>query len=374
MENLRYRQIDESPLAYDARALTYLRDKYCSKVKPAVEKLRLKMFDNEDLQSFHSKSIDIELIYRQCFPMCIIQETYFPDRDNIEDLIFSFCLCKTLTLNKIDSILDNSTHDPDINAVEALDVNTIMCYSLSSLSLGIMNLLRFNNGQKAIQEIIKMNFYLLQCMFSDYKNCFNEKMIYQTDSYINKYSDPKSSRYLGSGFYESTIRATFAFYNEPTPAFFNELLFRMRSLRQQVDEIADVREDLSSGLLTLPVLLLLKKKPHMNKYIIKAWKCSKRIIKQNKSLAIKINTLKTDQDLYAQVDAIINEIENEGIFKYLYDICIENAYSCNSIISNFIGEKHDLNVIVDLKIAFLNRLKEYSWIDKRPKYDYLLNL
>lgn len=115
-------------------------------------------------------------------------------------------------------------------------------------------------------------------------------------------------------------------------------------LRQIIDEIPDVEEDLSSGTITLPILFV-HSKTDMKKLILDYWE-GRQDFAKIKTFLLEFGgyyeTYQLGNDLYQ----LSQKLKYKLIAKYPF---IEN-----------------LSLFMDLKFAFLNRLKQDNWTDKRP--------
>lgn len=112
-------------------------------------------------------------------------------------------------------------------------------------------------------------------------------------------------------------------------------------LRQVTDEIADVEEDLSSGILTIPVLFA-HSKSDMSELVKSYWKTEIDFR--------KVATIVTSLNGY---------VESYDLGHHIYS---QSRNLLASLISEYKFLKN-LSLFYDLRFAFLNRLKEDNWLD-----------
>jgi hypothetical protein len=368
----RFHYNTDSPSEYEKAAFQYLIEMYGLEIKEAIKSLLVSPYLFQEMQNIHQESLrnDIEIIFRQNFPICVIWKQYFPEKkENLIRLIKIYCLCQTLILNNIDRHLDYKKTTSLMS-----DHNNMTCYVMASLYNGVLEISKCAHANKLIPSMITTTLFIIQHMHANYANRFDHSQVNKPHKHIEKYLNSNRSRHLGSGFYESGIRSVFGFNGVECPKFFSILLPDMRRLRQRVDEIDDLFEDLFSGIVSYPLLLLLttKSSDTAKVHILVSWDYVQNSISVLISDRSSIRKMISD-DLYLQnkVFVIKELLLEEKIFQkvYLEAHCIWET-CCKTVIES-IGKQdgHDLLIILDQKRAFLERIKKHNWNNKYVQVD-----
>lgn len=384
-KNMRYDNKINDPINYDRSALEYLIESYGGDINKSINFLNNLDFTFLSMTVLHKDAIDIELIYRQAFPVAIVHSAFFPKKQEFSKILNVFLMCQTLILNHVDRHLDYSDSYTLKECEKHLgDIKCTMSYALCILYKGIVEATNSRNCNFFLHEMMSITEIIIQSMFDNYYDRYNPNSLHNFNELLKKYLDTPQSRHLGSGFYASSIHACFGYYNKDIPEKIRELTRLMRILRQRVDEIADIQEDISSGLVTYPIALLFRELNQSHRYelignIEKMWCYAVEKIKHKKHNTLLLKDFfKNDPRL----TDYLNLLKSEMVTNNIYDILqseIENIASlCHSLISDISKENScvdftDMHIIIDLKSAFLDRLKNQKWDDIEPQYT-LVNL
>ncbi|MFI0412685.1 MAG: hypothetical protein ACH255_00950 [Candidatus Thiodiazotropha sp.] len=355
---------------YDRESLCYLKDKYGDQIDSAISELKSIRFEFNEFQNIYISGIDRNLAFRQGFPICIAHSASFNHKPGLVDILTCYFLGQTMILNHIDRHLDLSSsytiNDPKILLK---DVRTTMCYSVGLQYAAAIQCSRRGGSSEFLSEMYKVSSYIIQSMYQNYIHRFQYREIENIDIKLNYYLNDKRSPLFGSGFYESGIRGCFAFYGEPVPNNMAQLLRTMRIFRQRVDQLADYGEDLATGMLTYPTLMLLKfTQPDNAKYkrtISDLWQYSEKLLlKTRDDASIGCCIIKSDTFVEQTIELLSEEMKELGVWDFLYqetkqvwELCKLKCATC------FTDGCLDLELIIDLKMAFLDRLRFQNWKD-----------
>lgn len=369
-----------SPLNYDFQAITGIISRVGQVMEPAIDGLRAPDAAFPHMRELELDAVDVELIYRQCSLAVLLGlERNWPVPDLIE-FVQLYARVQTLILNNIDTHLDLSGSYGRSDAARLSgDVRNALCYVPYSVLSGIA-LAKNLPGERlwaSIQCMARTTRYIIECIHDDYHDRFNEDHLTNPLGLVRRYADPVRSRHLGSGFYLSTVESLNALFGQQTAPAFADVLGEMRILRQRVDELADLRQDIMTGLVTYPVALALWHSERagggLADLVRSVWvEC--RLVAESyvgnarESIAIGVDSART-QKLYA-------ELGGELVASPAIATCVSEAetkaYRIVQAARRVLpaGEAECIEVIVNLKRAFLDRLVAAEFEDLPPPHSF----
>ncbi|MCQ3921643.1 MAG: hypothetical protein DPW13_11905 [Planctomycetes bacterium] len=142
-----------------------------------------------------------------------------------------------------------------------------------------------------------------------------------------------------------------------------------RKLRQLVDEIADVPEDIRAGRLTFPILAALSSKAHGNavKRTVRAiWKETLPVFLGGRGDDLaSIRFLDHNQEIARLVPTLIGEVDQAGGFAHAFEECehLHTRAMASLVLAFPYPKTWRMMQLVMLKMAFAERLKRQNWID-----------
>jgi len=357
----------ECTLRFDLEALSYLKFRYGSQIERAIAELEKLDFDYSSFNKVYKSGLDRNLAFRQGFPVCIVDRENFSSGQGLTDILVCFFLGQTMVLNHIDRHLDLSSSYTISNPIDLLrDVRVTTCYAVAlQYEAAIQASTRCSN-QYFLKSMYKTSRYIIQSMHENYATRFHLDRLLDTQAQTDFYLSDDNSPLLGSGFYQSGIEGCYSYYDEELSGDFLLLVKKMRILRQKIDQIADFREDLSTGMISLPALFLLNTgNENCYNMIRELWAYVKSAISKCRDNAQKGCAFVQDDGLITNMmESIFQEMEKYGIWNKLYDDAKSDWEECSQILEKVMGDnRSDISVVIDLKMAFLDRLKLQGWQD-----------
>ena len=370
-----FRPERDDPVTYDRQAIEYLVRQFNEPIELAIDTLRTERFVFETMQSLHAGNLDVELLYRQCIPAAGIAVRLNLATEDIARYLVLFATCQTLILNNVDRHLDLSSsytlRDP-----KALlrDVHAVTCYAMAELYKGMGT--AGPRAAAALREMATVSLCIVQSMYDNYANRFRADHLASPHLLLEGYQDPVRSRHLGSGFYSSSIRGLYAYFRLSPPPKMAEILLDMRRLRQRVDELSDIYEDTVTGLLTYPVARLLSMPAHHShavSLITHIWHRSRYLIASAGNDVGRSNSILMMDSVLVHMQADLTELLlASGVMVNCYreaEALWQNIRTGIRVhLDQAIAEV--LRIVVDLKMAFLQRLSMAEWVDTPPGHTF----
>lgn len=134
-------------------------------------------------------------------------------------------------------------------------------YAVRLVYRGSFHAARLAYGDRIFTEVIEpFSGFVIERMYQDWNERFRPFSVELAPSMVDDYLQSSNSRLLGSGYWEVMIRSAWiaAFPDSAVPETLITFSSHIRRLRQLVDELDDISDDLASGLLTLPILLCIQ--------------------------------------------------------------------------------------------------------------------
>jgi len=257
------RVMDDTRRAY----ISELEDRF----KPFTDALNKELqnwrFNFVEQKSAHLLHLNQALVVRHSFPYCISEETYFSLSDQDVKFFAAVILLHSLALTRIDDYYDGG-HKTKGGMLKVDGV----AYSLSATHEAVIALLKRAPNTTELAKLLKVTAFVHARMYKDYTERYRKGYLDRAEQRVQMYLHSSKSRLLGSGYWEVMARASFAQRGKAFPSYLHSVDIKLRKLRQIVDELADVEEDLRGGLITLPVLHALTQRPRaMRKSILNYW-------------------------------------------------------------------------------------------------------
>jgi len=246
------RAMDKTRHAY----ISELEDRFKPFTDALNQELRDWRFNFAEQKLAHLLHLNQALVVRHSFPYCISEETYFSLSDKDVTFFAAVILLHSLALTRIDDYYDGGHKTKG----GTLTVDGI-AYSLGATHQAIIALLKHAPNAAELAKLLKVTAFVHARMYKDYTERYCKDYLYRPEQRLQVYLHSPKSRLLGSGYWEVMARASFAQRGKTFPAYLHSVDIKLRKLRQIVDELADVEEDLRGGLVTLPVLHALSQKP-----------------------------------------------------------------------------------------------------------------
>lgn len=374
----------DDPLVFDRQATAALVARCAPVVEPLLARLAERRFAFYEMHALYADALDPELVYRQCAPAvgyglalaAAAPGTTVPAPDALTDYLEAFALCQTLVLGHVDRHLDlSSSYAARDSTLLLSDVRASASFAVAALYEGMRAIPPTAAGAAALREVAAASVTVIQSRYSGYANRFDPAMLAHPDGVLADYADPVQSRHLGSGFYSSGILGLHAFAGLDAPPGLAEILTAMGTLRQRVDELADIHEDTVTGLVTYPVaaLLLTPAAASARPLIEAAWERCRRLTAAERDDAGSAGrAVREDRKLRAVTAELLELLADSGVLETCYAEADELWRYLSTRIPEDLGEVGDraLGPILDLKRAFLERLVDQGWQDTAPPHTF----
>jgi hypothetical protein len=249
------------------------------------------------------------------------------------------------------------------------DVHAVMCFAAAQLYTGMFTGSSDSRGAAALREMSAVSRIVVQSMNDNYAVRYREDLLMTPHRILDSYQDPVRSRYLGSGFYASSILGLYAYFAVPPPARLAGIITEMRKLRQRTDELSDLFEDSVTGLITYPVARLLAL-PRFHddaaSLLRSMWSRSKEIIRVSGSHAGQTSSsLLSDPGLQERHAGLMEMLENSDVLAACYAEASRVWYATRRQAAGCLPAPvaDIVQVVLDLKRALLERMACSHWDD-----------
>lgn len=369
----------EDPIEFDIHGLECMIRIAGPVIERGIELLNASPNTFREMDAIDRDAIDVELIYRQCALSSMVAQTRSYASDKAAHFVALFCRIQTLLLNNMDRHLDLSASYTIRDPTKLMsDVRNLLCFVPHTMLKGISEAPSDTGWAASLKSMANVTDTIIQSMHSNYVSRFDRGLLNNPKILFHEYLESPRSRHLGSGFYSSSIGGLNAFFCEDTSPATSALLANMRRLRQRIDEISDLYEDLMTGLLTYPVVLGLMShtdgRPPLDFYIRAAWNKSLDIVRAYTGNARStIQHVIGDQDLQESFSEIFETLVEVGALDQVY---IEALNLCERIEDEVRATVPDREqevylLVLDLKRAYLERLRLQGWMDLPPEHTFL---
>lgn len=342
----------------------------------ALIKNRRPLFNS--MSTLLEEAIDVELLYRQLSPAFLIARVEDWPRDHVAEFGFVYAHAQTIILNNIDRHLDLSSSYTISDPINLMgDVRRMLAFAPHSIHFGVANVEcpSLANLAASLKHMTKVTSEILQSMLDNFSDRYNRQHLVRPDALVNRYIESPQSRHLGSGFYSSSILGIYGFFDAGPPFVLPETLLNMRRLRQRVDELGDLYEDLMTGLVTYPVAraLMEDRSGRLARLISEAWDVVRprtQMYAGNASEAISLSLESTAcRDVFAPIR---EELRTFGILEQCADEARNLAYG---IIATVNGELRPeiakvIGTLVCAKLALADRLQQQDFVDLAPSHAF----
>lgn len=317
------------PNEFNNRVISYLQIEHSLSLKKIYTRLEDALFPPRILEKYKPK------FERHLFPALTVATELNMINDDFINYCAGFISGYSIPILMLDEILDSNQKVNKENLI----------YIYRSIYKAEVMLSALPNGRKIIWNI--NNVY----------DMVTAKLIYEThnrykiptNDHLKNYKlsrDPNKYHRSVCGYFSSIVGGVFALKNIILSAKAEELLTLFGILRQLTNEIGDVEEDLKSGIITLPIIFTLTKKP-IQPLLYSYWKSE------------------------TPFQIIENAIQETGAYRSCFTLGINLYNECLKLKNEFVSTYPSLNrlfIFYDLKLCVLYRLEENSWKDNYKKY------
>lgn len=311
------------------------REEYISKINlsagiviRAKEILEDLEFNTTAISNAHNKELIYDLLLRHSIPYMAVQKDLFDNEIN-EDTVWVLAAClaaHTLALTHLDYHLDGINPDLVSGQVTAqkLSPETAISYAIRIIfKSGTLLSKTSVYGQIWSQCIDKVSGFVIERMHQDWKERYSSSIL-NTDPIeaIKDYLESATSKILASGYWEVMMKASFLTYrpNSQIPHDLEEVALEMRKFRQMIDELLDIKEDVSAGFVTLPVWFLINEKPDIRELVQEIWENTK----EQNAVDTLLEELQNEFDTSLGAKEYLKQIENK--YNLLVGICKRNNW------------------------------------------------
>lgn len=271
-----------------------------------VSELQNWQFTFKEQRLVHLLHLDPALVVRHSLPYCITQEAYFGLDEQDVGFFAAIILLHSLALTRIDNYYDggNQTRGGVLNVED-------IAYSLGATHEAAAALLKRTPNTTELAKLLEVTTFVHARMFKDHLERYNPAFLERPEQQLQAYLHSSKSRLLGSGYWEVMARAAFVQHGKPFPMHLHSIDIKLRKLRQIIDELADVEEDLRGGLITLPLLHALTQKPELMRQNIQNYWHAKDEAKDCSHILASLAETQTKQWIYSQAMALYESAMDE---------------------------------------------------------------
>jgi hypothetical protein len=344
-----------NPIEFDISALQYLRNKYSDLIEISLQMLRDEFFiDSELIENEFQKNLDWEVIERFILSEFIVAECLNLLSPHTLRLCAWYIKYRVIPISVFNKTLDLSYNKTDSYESYKLALNAGLL-NLSSQLNGFITISNLENGLKFWNIHAMMLSRVVNCAYEEYLRRFDIECLKSPARLLNIYDGDKSPL-LRSSVIETLFLALSAVNGYLIKSI--TWLQNFEKLRQTLDDLADMREDILNGRLTYTWLYALKQlgpNSKLEKNLIELWRQVRTNISDLEKMEYAENAIKlvNESDVYAHIEKIIT--------KMIIDI--ELGIRNEMLPGNIEG----LLILVKLKEAYFQRLKVLKFIDKKPE-------
>lgn len=244
---------------YRRRVLRTLRIATRHLVAQAMRRLAAERFEFAAFNDAHRLQLRRGLVARHTLPFALVANA-LPGTDSKDaDYLTVLLLGHTLALTHLDYHLDGSTPNPDQDATAfKLDPHVAGAYALRCVYRASSIGATLPHGSQIVADILDpVSGFVLERMLQDHLERYALPRRDTPAPTVREYLESPTSRVLASGYWEVMTRGAYVARETEVPDDTVAFISKLRRLRQVVDELSDVEEDMRAGLLTLPILIAL---------------------------------------------------------------------------------------------------------------------
>jgi hypothetical protein len=329
--------------------------KYGSYISGAISILQQMQFELPRVGVSHAEQMRPELLFRHSIPFCVTEETFFQARDISSSYLAALLAGHTLALTNLDYHLDGVGPADNASATaKKIDLVSGTTYALRMVYAAGRLLSETGNADRIFRDVFDpISGFVILRMYEDWAERYSEDLLAHPEERLTEYLHSPTSRILASGYWELMVKGSFASHGVAAPPELISVLRSLRKLRQIVDEIADLDEDIRTGLITLPILYALRQdgaRGQVGEAIRVLWRHQR-----NEPDA-------PDGDLIAHVRKLVEEAggfeaSHEEADSVWRDACKDCAESLGDRGSDYL-------VLLDIKRAKLEFLSKNGWRDQ----------
>lgn len=335
----------EDPVRFNDAVVRFFRTKYGIYTKQVLKELRRHsrrrkwLRDLLDLASWRK-------VERHFFPVFATASILGGVTPNHVTFCSAYARAVSLPVLGIDRLIDRPEFEQTQTRSAYKDLLSYWCSNYD----GIRDLIRLPNGQRVL-DLVSSNYYDVFCsLFEDLLSRYDDSLLSRPERTLASFFRSPHSQ-LTCKYFAVTVQASFLISSQDIDS--NTIAFSesFGRIRQLIDEVADVSEDLKMGKVTLPVLFCLARDDSRYKSaILDLWKK----VRYGGDSALVIGAL--------------NRIKQMTISLGGY----ERAYAladmwCRDAIGSM-ASCMELRILLRLKRAYLERLKINDWADMPDYY------
>jgi len=343
------------PEEFDKIGMNYLIQKYgalLNNLKPQIEKSRI--FQSEILENIAKKNINWEMIARHLFYAFATCDAFGQNPFDFQNIWVAYTRIRILPIVEFNKTMQSYSLSPKV--VERQEFLKVALFNLAAELSGSIQLLNSEEGKRFWLAHAQMLGRIIELVYEEVNDRFNLQTLEKPEIVLKKYKTVNSPL-LRSRLLETQINiiSSVAAINTEN---INWLPF-FEKLRQLLDDLSDIKEDIEIGRITYPVLVGLHREKSngellniINKFWTQKLKNTKCNLNKKEWSAIKTILLKNNSIQYT-CDKILKW------YKKTKQALNENTLP---------GNVESLSLILELKKAYLYRLRKNNFDDKKPVF------
>lgn len=362
----------DNPIAFDSVVLEYQSSLSTPCLDQVFAHLREDLLDDDSIASAATELIDPAILFRQSWPAVVAALIDGQDPRLVAELIagYAFWIVGPVQVldQVVDGVLGSDAKLPVLNDTEVCIPDVWMLASLQEKA-GVAWLL--DRCHAALHEIAPLTQHMLTAMaMNDTKaSRFNLRHLENPHIVLGDY-ERATARDTASIFNESMLLGGLAHLgHEPDQLDqYRVIARRQRTLRQRVDECADLVEDILAGFVTRPWALALAHAGSSSS-LAEQIKCI-----WESDLPCQRGPITLGEESHAQrcaylvreprIQLLMDELMSTGVLFDLFDALKGECHDILHDITRLPSARgqFELGLITLLKRAFLERIKCYNWL------------
>lgn len=237
-----------------------LTERYGHRVSAALDVLGGLELGLPAIAEVHADQLRPALLFRHALPFCVTEDAFFGFDGNSDRLLAALLAGHTLALSHLDYHFDGTPPDVAAGAAtpQPVELATAVAYSLRVLYAAGRLAADLPGGARLFADAFDpVSGFVLLRMYADVADRYSDALLDGAHLALDEYLTSETSRLYVSGYWEVMVRGSFAGRGLTPPDHLIAVARCLRRLRQAVDEVDDFDEDVTSGLITTPLLYAL---------------------------------------------------------------------------------------------------------------------
>ncbi len=346
-----------TPEEFDKKGMAELVSRYRYLIDETKENFyKTRMFSSDALEEYVKSNVNWSLVVRHLILGFASSEALAHPPSDFLDLWVAYIRVRILPIADFNKSMQKYSLSPHI--YERHEFLKIALYNIAAELLGINLLWEKPKGKEIWLTHAQMLGRVVQLAYEEVSNRFDKRILNNPVILLNKYETDHSPLFRSS-ILETQMRLISTVANIDLPR--TEWLPTYEKLRQLLDDLADIKEDIEVGRLTFPVLIALQREGEngsLRKIIENHWDNKWHDFSHKKITC-------------SQWEEIKKYLSSCGAISTVKDIILGWYEEAKSSIHNgeLPGNTDSFLLMLELKRSFLSRLENNNYTDKEPEFN-----